>query len=142
VEDPVWSDTQGVGGSRRAPEDCLGPKDESVDDSETEPEAKRDRQRPDQVDMHMRKTCRREVEIPKRGLYVPRYLGTLAACTTMCPCVAIFPHSQPHKPLRHHLAGGVGLGLSNAVEGVKDLASETSGYEWPRLWSEMCHIKG
>jgi len=37
--------------------DCLRPKDESVDDSETVPEPKRDRQRPDQVDIHMRKTC-------------------------------------------------------------------------------------
>jgi hypothetical protein len=36
--------------------ECLRPKGKSVDGSETIPEVRRDRQRPDQVNMDMRKT--------------------------------------------------------------------------------------
>jgi len=36
--------------------ECLRPTGVSVDGSETVPETKRDRQRPHQVDMHMRET--------------------------------------------------------------------------------------
>ena len=100
-----------------------------VDGSETAPEAKRDRKRPDQVDMHMRKTCQREDETLKRGLYVPGYLGKTVGCTRACPCSEIFTHSRPHKPLGHQLDGGVGLGVARAVEGVKDLTTERCGYE-------------
>jgi hypothetical protein len=66
-------------------EECLRPKGKSVDGSETMPEVRRDRQRPDQVDMLMRKTCRQEVKIPKKGFCVLRYLGTLARCKCVCP---------------------------------------------------------
>jgi hypothetical protein len=37
--------------------ECLRPTGVSVDGSETVPEAGSDRQRPDQVDMHMREMC-------------------------------------------------------------------------------------
>ena len=67
----------------------------------------------------MRETCRREVETLERGLHLTRYLGTLAGGTRRCPCAAIFPHSQPHQ-----LDSGVGSGVAEAVEGVKNLASE------------------
>jgi len=110
----------------------------SVDGSETVPEAGRDRQRPDQVDMHMRETCRREIETPKRGLHLPRYLGPLVGCTRARPCRAVFTHSRPHRPLGHQLDGGVGPGVVKAVEGVKDLASERRGYNWPPSWIECC----
>jgi len=83
--------------------------------------------------MYMRDTCRREVEIPERGLHVPRYLGSLAGHTRACPCAAVFPHSRPHKPLGHQLDGGVVSGVAEAVEGVKNLASGGCGYEWPWL---------
>jgi len=66
---------------------------------------------------------------------MPRYLGPLAGCTRACPCVAVFTHSWPQKPLGHQLDGGVGLGAAKAVEGVKDLASERRGYKWLRLSS-------
>ena len=82
--------------------------------------------------MHMTETCLREFETIERGLHMPRYLGTLAGCTRACPCAAVFPHSQPHKPLRHQLDSGVGSGVALAVEGVKNLASDGRGYEW--LW--------
>ena len=48
---------------------CLRPTGVPVYGSETVPEARRDRQCRDQVDTHIRKTCRREVETPERGLY-------------------------------------------------------------------------
>ena len=83
----------------------------------------------------MRETCRREVETPERGLHAPRYLGSLAGCTLTCPCVAVFPHFRPHKPLGHQLDSGVGSCVAEAVEGVKNLASVGCGYEWPRLLS-------
>ena len=108
--------------------ECLKPTGVSVDGSETVPEARRDRQRPDHVDTHMRETCRREVQTPERGLHVSRYLGSLAGCTRACPCAAVFPHSQPHKPLEHQLDGGVGPGVAKAVEGVKELAFERCGF--------------
>jgi hypothetical protein len=123
-------------------EECLGPKGKSIDGSETIPEVRRNRQRPDQVNMHMQKTCRQVVKISKRGLCVPLYPETLAGCKRACPCAASFLHYRPQKPLGHHLDGGFGPGVAKAVENVKDLASERSGYEWPRLWSEMCHSKG
>jgi hypothetical protein len=41
--------------------------------------------------MHTRETCRWEF-----GLYVLRYLGSLAGCTRTCPCAAVFLNSQPH----------------------------------------------
>jgi hypothetical protein len=82
-----------------------------------------------------RETCQQEVETSKRGLYVPRYLGSLAGCARAYPCVAVFPHSRPHKPLGHQLDGGIGPGVAKAVEGVKDLESERCGYEWMRLWN-------
>ena len=66
---------------------------------------------------------------------MPRYLGSLAGCTHACPCAAVFPHSRPHKPLGHKLDGGVDSGVAEAVEGVKNLASEGCGYEWPWLLS-------
>jgi len=80
--------------------------------------------------MHMRETCRREVVILERGLHVPRYLEKLAGCTRECPCAAIFPHSQPHQ-----LDSGVGSGVAEAVEVVKNLSSEVCVYEWPWLLS-------
>ena len=86
--------------------------------------------------MHMRGTCRREVETPERGLHVPRYQGTLAGCTRECPCVAIFPHSQPHQ-----FDSGVGSGVAEAVEGVKNLASEGCVYEWPWLLSRCVIVE-
>jgi len=119
----------------------LRPTGVSVDGSETVPETRRNRQRPEQVDMHMWETCRREVETPERGLHVPRYLGLLAGCTRACPWAAVFPHSRPHKPLGQQLDGGVGPGVAKVVEGVKDLASEKCGYEWPRLWSGCVTVK-
>jgi hypothetical protein len=121
--------------------ECLKPMGVSVDGSETVPEARRDRQQPDQVNMHMREMCQQEVETPKRGLHMPRYLGPLAGCKHACPCAAVFPHSQPHKPLGHQLDGGIGPGVAKAVEGVKDLASERCGYEWPQLWSGCVTVK-
>ena len=111
--------------------ECLRPTGVSVDGSETVPEARRDRQRPHQVNMHVRGMCRQEVETPERGLYVLRYLGSLAVCTH----VAVFPHSRPHKPLGHQLDSGIGPRVAMAVDDVKDLASERCGYEWPRLWT-------
>ena len=102
----------------------------SVDGGETVPEARRHRQRPYQVNMHMRQTCRREVETPERGLHVPRYLGTFGGCTRECPCAAIFSHSQPHQ-----LDSGVDSGVAEVAEDVKNLAFEGCGYEWPWLLS-------
>jgi hypothetical protein len=122
----------GFGGDFRQRE-CLRPTGVSVDGSETVPEARRDRQRPDQVDMHMTESCRREGETPEGVLHMSRYLGSLAGCARACPCSADFPHTRPHKPLGHQLDGGVGPGMTKAVEGVKYLASERRGYEWPRL---------
>ena len=116
--DEGLSDRFGCDGRKR---ECLRPTYVSVDGGETVPEAGRDRQWPDQVDMHMRKTGRREVETPERGLHMPRYLGPLAGCTCACPSAAVFTHSRPHKPLRHQLDGGVGLGVAKTMEGVKDL---------------------
>ena len=110
---------------------CLRPMGISVDGGEAVPEARRHRQSPYQGNMHMRETCRPEVETPKRGLHVPRYLGSLAGCTRSCPCAAVFPQSQPQKPLGHQLDGGVGSGVAEAVEGVKNQLSERCGYEWP-----------
>ena len=77
---------------------------------------------PYKVNMHMREKCRRKVETPERGLHMPRYLGTLAGGTRQCPCAAIFHHSQPHQ-----LDSGVDSGVAEAVEGVKNLASEGCG---------------
>ena len=79
--------------------ECLRPKCVSVDGGNLLPEAGRYRQRPDQVDMHMRETCRRKVETPDRGLHMPRYLGPLGGCTSASPSAAVFTHSRPHKPL-------------------------------------------
>jgi len=70
---------------------CLRSTCVSVDGSETVPEAGGDRQRPDQVDVHMRETCRREVEIPERGFHMPRYHGKLTFCTSVCPSAAVLP---------------------------------------------------
>jgi len=52
---------------------------------------------------------------------VPRYLGTLAGCTSACPRAAVFPHSRPHKPMGHQLGGSVGPGVAKAVEVAKTL---------------------
>jgi hypothetical protein len=79
--------------------------------AEALPEARRDRQRTDQVNKNMRETCGRKVGSPKRGL----------------------PHCRPQKPLGNQPDGGGGPGMAEAVEGVKHLASERRGYEWPRL---------
>jgi hypothetical protein len=111
--------------------DCLRPTGVSVDGSETVPEARRDR--PDQVDMHMRETCQREGETPEGGLHMSRHLGPLGGCAHACPCAAVFPHSRPHKLLGHQL-DGVGPVMAKAMEDVKYLASERRGYEWPRFW--------
>ena len=97
------------GGDLRERE-CLRPTSVSVDGSETVPEARRDRHWAGQVDTHMRKTCRREVETLQRDLYVARYLEKLTGCTCACPCAAIFPRYWPHKPLGHQLDGGTGPG--------------------------------
>ena len=121
--------------------ECLRPMGVSVEGSETVPEARRGRQRPHQVNKHMRETCRQEVETPERGLYVLCYLGSLAGCTHACPCTAVFPHSRPHKPLGLQLDGGVGPRVANAVDDVKDLASKRCGYEWPLLWSGCVTLK-
>jgi len=43
----------------------------------------------------------------------------LVLFTRECPCASIFPHSQPHQ-----LDSGVYSGVTVAVEGVKNLASE------------------
>ena len=110
--------------------ECLRPTGVSVDGGETVPEARRHRQRPYQVNIHMRETGRREFETPERDLHVPRHLGTLEGCTRECPCAAIFPHSQPHQ-----LDSGDGSGVAEAVEGVKNLASEGCVYKWPWLLS-------
>jgi len=67
--------------------------------------------------------------------HVPRYIGTLAGCTRACPCAAVFPHSRPHKPLGHQLDSSVGSGGAEAVDGVKNLASEGCGYAWTLLLS-------
>jgi len=77
------------GGNARQRE-CLRPC-VSVDGSETVPKAGGDRQRPDQVDMHMRETSRRKVETPERGLHMPRYLGQLAVYTRMSMRGSLFP---------------------------------------------------
>jgi hypothetical protein len=116
--------------------ECLRPPVVSVDGSETVPEARIDRQGPEKVNMHTRETCRWEVRLP-----VLRYLGSLGGCTRACPCAAVFPHSQPHKPLGHQLDGGVGSGVAKALEGVKDLGFERCCYEWPRLWSGCVTVK-
>jgi hypothetical protein len=113
----------------------------SVDGSEAVPEARRHLQRSYQVNMHMRETCRREVETPERGFHVPRYLGSLAGSTSTCPYAAVFPRSRPHKTLGHQLDGGVGPGVVGAVEDVKNLLSERCGYDWPRLWSGCVRVK-
>ena len=47
--------------------ECLRPTDVSVDGGETVPENRRHGQRPYQINMHLRETCRREVETPERG---------------------------------------------------------------------------
>ena len=107
--------------------DCLRPTGVSVDGGETVPEARRHRQRPYQVNMHMRETCRREVETPERGLHVPRYIGSLAGCTCTCPCAAVFPHSRPHKPLGHQLDSGAGSGVAEAMGGVDHMAEVFEG---------------
>ena len=122
--------------------ECLRPTGLSVDGSVTVPEARRDRQWPNQVDMHMREAFRREVETPEGVLHVPCDLGSLAGCTRTCPCMAVFPHSQPHKLLGHQLDGDIGPGVAEVLEGVKDLASERGGYKWPQLWSGRVTIKG
>jgi len=116
------------GGNVRQRE-CLRPTCVSVDGSETVLEAGGVRQQPDQVDMHGRETCRREVETPERGLHMPRYLGQLAGCTSACPCAAAFTHSRPHNPLGRQIDSGVGPGVAKAVGGVKELASERHGYK-------------
>jgi len=115
--------------------ECLRPTDVSVDGGETVPENRRHGQRPYQVNMHLRETCRREVETPERGLHVPRYLGLLAGCTRTCPCAVVLPYSRSHKSLGNQLDSGVGSVVAEAVEGVKNLASEGCGYEWPWLLS-------
>jgi len=124
--------------------ECLRPMDVSVDGSETVLEARGNRQRPDQANMHMRQTCQREDENLERGLHVPHYLGSLAGCTRTCtctcPCAAVFPHSQPHKPLGHQL-DGVGPWVAKAVEGVKDLVSERCGCEWLQLSGGCVTVK-
>ena len=74
--------------------------------------------------MHMRETCRREVETPESGLHMTRYLGLLAGCTRTCPCAAVLPNSQSNKSLGNQLDSGVGSVVAEALEGVKDLASE------------------
>jgi len=109
--------------------ESLKPTCVSVDGCETVPEAGRNRQRPDQVEMHKRETRRREVETPERGIHMPRYLGQLARCKRACPCAAVFTHSRPHKPLGHQLDGGFGSGVAKALEGVKNVASEMHGYK-------------
>jgi len=125
--------------------ECIRPMGISVDGSETVPEARGDRQWPEQVSMHMRQTCRQEVETPERGLHVPHYLGSLAGCThtctCTCPCLAVFPHSRPHKLMGHQLDSGVGSWVAAAVEGVKDLASERCGCEWPQLCTGCVTVK-
>jgi hypothetical protein len=103
---------------------CLRPAGVSVDGSETVPETRKDRQGPDQVDMHMRETCRREVETPERGLYVPPYLGTLVECTRACPFPAVFSQSRPHKTLGHQRDIGVDLVVAKAS---KDLTWRLKG---------------
>ena len=95
--------------------ECIRPMGISVDGSETVPEARRDRHRPDQVNMHMRETYRQEVETPDSSLHMPCDLGWLARCTCSCPCMAVHPQSRPHKPLAHQLHGGVGPGVPKAV---------------------------
>jgi hypothetical protein len=89
-----------------------------------------------------RYACRRGVETLDRGLYVPRYLGNLAGFTRACLCETIFPHSLSHEPLAHQLDGGIGPGVANAVEGIKDLTIEMCVYEWPRLWSGCVTVNG
>ena len=64
---------------------------------------------------------------------MPRDLRSLAGCTRACPCAAVFFHSRPHEPLGQQFDGGVGPGVAKAVKGVKNLAFERRGYEWPRL---------
>ena len=80
--------------------------------------------------MHVRETCRREVETPERevetperDLRVPLYLGSLEGYKLACPCAVVFPHSRPNKPLGHHLESGVDFGVAENAEGVKYLAS-------------------
>ena len=122
--------------------ECLRPTCVSVDGSDTVPEARRDRQLPNQVYMHMREMCQWEGETPKRGLHVPSDLGSLVGCKRACPCAALCPHSRSHKLLGHQLNGGVGPGVAKAVEGVKNLASERCGDEWPQLQSGCVTVKG
>ena len=83
------------GGDLRERE-CLRSTGVPLEGSETVPEARRERQWADQVDTHMRKTCRREFETLERGLYVARYLGKLAGWTRACPCGQSFP-TPGHK---------------------------------------------
>ena len=72
--------------------ECLRPMGVSVDSSETVPEARIDRQRPHQVDMHMRETCRRDVETPGRGV----------ACTYNCACARVAYCVSGNSYLFHH----------------------------------------
>jgi hypothetical protein len=50
------------------------------------PETRRDMQRLNKVEIHMREMCWREVETHEREPYVPRYLGMLAGRTRTWPC--------------------------------------------------------
>jgi len=85
--------------------------------------------------MHVRETCRREVETPEWDLHVPRDLRPLTACTRACPCATVFSHSRPHEQLGHQFDGGVDPAVAKAVKDVKNVASERRGYEWQRLGS-------
>ena len=52
-----------------------------------------------------------------------------------------FPTPGHTKPLDTNLTVAFGPGVAKVVEGVKDLASERCGYEWPRLWSGCVTVK-
>jgi hypothetical protein len=99
-----------------------------VNGSETVPEARRNRQRPDQADMQM-------TNVPTGGSHsqeghlraaLPWTVGRVYTRVSMRGSLS---HSRPHETLGHQFDGGVFLGLVKAVEGVKILASEGCGYE-------------
>jgi hypothetical protein len=70
--------------------ECLRPMGVSVDGSGTVLEARRNMQRPHQVDMHTRETCRREVVTPERSV----------ACTYNCACAICVWQFVPIPPHR------------------------------------------
>ena len=109
-----------------------------VDGSAAVPESRRDRQRPVQVNMHVRNVPtggRNSQEGPSRAL--PWIVGRVY---TRVHARQSFP-TPAHKPLGLQLDGSVGPGMVEAVEGVKYLAPETCGCDLPPLWSGCVTVK-